>query len=118
MYEYLRLTITDTLGVRVDGNHAVNPLAKVTRTFWYRLPADWVAGGALAAGRLERLIDAIYGPRWREGNPDGSRYVILGIQETVLSDQEADGKPWLSDRAAFYVVGEDGRLREVIPAEL
>ncbi|GLH95929.1 hypothetical protein [Phytohabitans aurantiacus] len=118
MYEYLRLTITDTLGVWIDGNHAVNPLAKVTRTFWYRLPGDWVSGDALVAGRLDRLVDAIYGQDWREGNPDGSRYVILGIQEKVLSDHEADGKPWLSDRAAFYVVDAGDTLREVIPAEL
>jgi hypothetical protein len=44
--------------------------------------------------------------------------VILGIQEKVLSDHEADGKPWLSDRAAFYVVDAGDTLREVIPAEL
>lgn len=118
MSVYLRLTITDTLGVWIDGNHAVNPLAKVTRTFWYRLPISWIRGGALRPDRLDRLVDALYGAGWRAGNPDGSRYVILDIQQTVLSAVEVAGRPWLGDRAAFFVVTDEDALREVIPAQM
>jgi hypothetical protein len=115
---YLQLTITDTLGVWVNGDHAINPMAKVTRTFWYRLPEHWVAGGALSPDRRQHLINRLYGPGWREGNPDGSRFVILDLQEKVLSAREARAKPWLSDRAGFFVLTDDDLLREVIPAEL
>lgn len=118
MSAYLRLTVTDTLGVWVDGNHAFSPLAKVTRTCWYRVPSDWVVGGALAPGRRDRLVDALYGPGWREGNPDGSRYVLLEVDEKVLTEREVRSRPWLSDRAGFYVWTPEGEFREVIPAEL
>jgi hypothetical protein len=115
---YVRLTITDTLGVLVDGSHAFSPLTRVTRTFWYRLPEFWVAGGRLARVRREQILDQLYGDDWRTGQADGSRYVILEIQERVLSPQEAEGKPWLSDRAAFYAWREGDVIEEVIPANL
>jgi len=115
---YFRLTITDTLGVWAGGSHAFNPLAKVTRIFWYRLPAGWLVDGVLPTRRREMLVDRLYGPGWREGNPDGSRYIILGLQEQVLSDREARAKPWLSDRAGFFVCSPDGSFREVVPGEL
>ncbi|MDG4763872.1 hypothetical protein O7632_07085 [Solwaraspora sp. WMMD406] len=112
------MKITDTLGVWVEGAHAFDPQAKVTRIFWYRLPAEWIVDGALPRERRETLVDQLYGPGWREGNPDGSRYIILALQEQVLTDEEADGKPWLSDRAGFYVCDTEGDLREVVPSEL
>jgi hypothetical protein len=118
MSAYLRLTVTDTLGVWVDGNHAFNPLAKVTRTCWCRVPSDWIVGGSLASGRRDRLVDALYGPGWREGNPDGSRFVLLEVDEKVLTEREVRARPWLSDRAGFYVWTREDALREVIPAEL
>jgi hypothetical protein len=77
-----------------------------------------VVDGALAPGLRTLLIDTLYGPGWREGNPDGSRYVILDVQERILSEREARAKPWLSDRAGFYVCAAGASPREVIPAEL
>jgi hypothetical protein len=118
MRVYLRLTITDTLSVLVDGSPAVNPLAKVTRTFWYRLPPEWISGGRLLPERRGYLLDLLYGPGWRQGNGDGSRYVILEIVEHVLTDDEARGRPWLSDRAAFYAWREGDVIEEIIPAQL
>jgi hypothetical protein len=115
---YLRLTITDTLGVLVDGAHAFNPLARVTRTFWYRLPETWVPGGRLLSRRREQILDQLYGNDWRTGQVDGSRYVVLELQERVLTADEADRKPWLSDRAAFYAWREGDVIEEVIPANL
>ncbi|HEU4421071.1 MAG TPA: hypothetical protein VFR67_00850 [Pilimelia sp.] len=115
---YLRLTITDTLGVTANGADAFNPLARVTRTFWYRLPEAWVRGGRLSPRRREQILDQIYGPGWRTGQVDGSRYVILELQERVLSVDEAHAKPWLSDRAAFYAWREGDVIEEVIPANL
>ncbi|MFV2019823.1 hypothetical protein [Micromonospora sp. LOL_023] len=112
------MKITDTLGVWVEGAHAFDPIARITRTFWYRLPAEWVVDGAIPVQRREMLVDRLYGPDWRNGNPDGSRYIILGMQEKVLSDGEAADKPWLADRAGFYVWVPDGELREVVPSEL
>ncbi len=118
MSVYLRLTVTDTLGVPVEGSHAVDPLAKVTRTFWYRLPADWVYAGQLRPPRRERLLDLLYGPERRGSSNDDSRYVILDLQERVLSDEEAHGRPWLGDRAAFYAWCDGDVIEEVIPSRL
>jgi len=118
MCAYVRLTITDTLGVLVDDVHAFSPLAKVTRTFWYRLPESWVSGTRLVPQRREDLLDRLYGPGWREGQPDGSRYMILEIQERVLSVDEAQAKPWLADRAAFYAWRDGDLMEEIIPANL
>jgi hypothetical protein len=115
---YLRLTITDTLAVWVEGSTAFDPLAKITRTFWCRLPGDWVVDGALREARRDCLVDHLYGPGWRTGNPDGSRYIILDMQEKLLSEREAEAKPWLSDRANFYVCEPDGTLSEVVPSRL
>jgi hypothetical protein len=117
MSVYLRLTITDTLSVLVGGAHAFSPLAKVTRTFWYRLPESWFAGKHLAPARREQILERLYGEGWRGGQADGSRYLILEIQERVLTAQEAQAKPWLSDRAAFYAWDGDA-LSEVVPANL
>lgn len=118
MNAYLRLTITDTLSVLVDGHHAFNPLAKVTRTFWYRLPAHWTRAGRLLPERREQLLRQLYGLDRCCGKRDGSRYVILELSEQVLSDAEVAGRPWLSDRAAFYAWCEGDRIEEVIPAYL
>lgn len=118
MNAYVRLTITDMLGVLVDDVHAFSPLAKVTRTFWYRLPASWVSGACLVPRRREQLLDRLYGTGWREGQADGSRYLILELQERVLDAYEARAKPWLADRAGFYVWRDGNLVEEVIPANL
>ena len=60
------LTITDTLSVLVDGGPAFNPLAKVTRTFWYRVPPDWVRRRPARPGAAATsVLDQLYGPGWR-----------------------------------------------------
>ncbi|HYN92742.1 MAG TPA: hypothetical protein VES42_02705 [Pilimelia sp.] len=115
---YLRLTITDTSGVLVDGNHAFNPLAKVTRLFWYRLPASWVCAGRLVPARRQRLLDLIYGPGRQVGMLDSDPYIILDIRERVLSAAEARRRPWLGDRAACYAWRDSDVLQEIIPASL
>jgi hypothetical protein len=117
VHVYLRLTVTDTLGVPIDGSPAFDPLAKVTRTFWYRLPADWFHAGRLRREHRERLLDQLYG-RDRRAGGDGSRYLILDLDERVLSAHEARGRPWLSDRAAFYVWRDGDVVEEVVPSRL
>ena len=68
MSAYLRLTITDTLGVLVGGATRSTRLAKVTRTFWYRLPETWVSGRpavAAPAGAASSTSSTATG--WRTG---------------------------------------------------
>lgn len=120
MNVYLRLTITDTLSVLVDGTYAFNPLAKVTRTFWYRLPGCWVSAGRLVPERRDHLIRLLYGRDGcsGDGNADGDRYVILELSEEILTDRQVARRPWLSDRAAFFAWREGDRIEKVIPASL
>jgi hypothetical protein len=42
----------------------------------------------------------------------------LELQERVLTDEEARGRPWLGDRAAFLVWSDGDVFEEVIPSRL
>lgn len=115
MGAYLQLTITDTTDPTTGSGQALSPLARVVRTAWYHLPADWVVDGALPSGRRAVLIDGLVG----SGRcPYRGRFVVLRVQATVLTASQARQRPWLGDVAGFYRCGPDGALREVVPAEL
>lgn len=118
MDAYLRLTITDASGVLVDRGHPCNPLARVTRTFWYRLPACWVRDGRLIPDRRRQLLAELYGPECRHGGSRSAHYVILELSEELLTEAQVADRPWLSDRAVFYAWREGDRFVETDPALL
>lgn len=41
---------------------------------------DWPEGVMLKREGFDRICDALYGAGWREGNSDGSRYVIRSVE--------------------------------------
>ncbi|MGW4461078.1 hypothetical protein [Micromonospora sp. NPDC004704] len=114
MGAYLQLTITDTVHPSTGGGGALSPLARMVRTAWCHLPADWVVDGALVSGRRAVLVDGLVGTR----TPYRGRSVVLRVQATVLTPAQARSRPWLGDVAGFYRCGPDGVLREVFPSEL
>lgn len=120
MGAYLRLTITDTPSDAPIGQFTAVAVTRATRTIWFHLPADWVADGGLLPCRRKFLLDGLYPPATASpgaGRP-ADRYVLLDVQERLLSETEARSRPWLGDQAAFRRYRPDGSSRVVTPAEL
>lgn len=115
---YLRLAITDTVMAAAGGCGPGEPLARITRMFWYRLPNHWLHNGELAASRRDHLLRHIYGPNWRTGVSEGGSYVVLDLQVWIPSPDEVRRRPWLADRAVCYAWRPDDVLEEIIPAKL
>lgn len=58
-----------------------------------RVPADWVPTGTFDKDVVEAVFEMLYGDRWRNGNVDGSRYVVRDIRSERLSPDQRD---WLT----------------------
>lgn len=112
---YVRLTITDTLGFWDDylGDYLFNPTNSQTFTNWYRVPDEWLENGRLVPDRREHLLAHLYGANWRLGNEDGSKYVVLTIDEQELSDAERAQQLWVSTQGTCYAVNDDGTIDKV-----
>lgn len=113
--KYLRLTLTDTLGFWDDylGDYLFDPANAKTLTYWYRVPDAWLENGVLASEQREHLLEHLYGDNWRLGNEDGSKYIILTIDEHELSDAEKAQRVWSSTANTCYAVSDDGLIDQV-----
>ncbi|MBL1178665.1 hypothetical protein [Pantanalinema sp. GBBB05] len=113
--KYLRLTITDTLGFWDDdlGDYLFDPANAKTITYWYRVPDVWLEKGVLGSERREILLEHLYGINWRLGNEDGSKYIVLTIDEHELLDVEAVQRLWSSTANTCYAVNPDGTIEQV-----
>jgi len=84
----IELTHTDTMAFWNDdvGAFLHNPDGySPTSTFLYEVPDDWIAGGTLTPEGLERIHAHLYGPTWKNGNGDGSQYVVLKSTAKIIS---------------------------------
>jgi hypothetical protein len=82
------VTITDTMSFwdhQVETYVFYRELA-TTRTQTYDVPASWVAAGQLTADGLERVLRHMYGASFREGNADGSRYMVLEARSAIAKE--------------------------------
>src|SRR5690242_20714009 len=120
MTTYLELTLADTLSFWDDyrEDYVFNPDNKKLSIAWYRLPDDWFVDNKLEDDKVEVILKHIYGENLRMGNRDGSRYQVLNIKETILSNEECSQKPWLNERRACYIITENGSIKESPPNEL
>jgi hypothetical protein len=109
--KYLRMVITDTLAFWDDylGDYTFNPDHAKTFTNWYRLPDDWLSDGALAAERREQILGHLYGADWRQGNGDGSKYIVLNLDEHALLDAERAERPWTTSAGTCYAAEAAGQ---------
>lgn len=112
---YLRLTITDTMGFWDDylSDYIFDPTNSKTFTNWYRVPDEWLQDGTLIPERREQLFKHLYGSEWRRGNGDGSKYVILKIEEHELSDVEKAQRVWANANDLCYAVNDDSIVENV-----
>ena len=60
-----------------------------------RMPANWLAAEQLSGSALEAIYEMLYGSDWRNGNSDGSRYVVRGARCELLDTASKDARPWL-----------------------
>jgi hypothetical protein len=90
---------------------------------YYHVPSDWTDGGELNAAGQEKIFEFLYGADWRNGNDDGSRYVVINSFSTILEGDAVKNTPWeeMTDTKEvhyrFYLAGEDGTIRSVKSAE-
>jgi len=118
--KYLRVTITDTLGFWDDylGDYTFNPDQAKTFINWYRLPDDWLPDGALPAERREQILAHLYGADWRQGNGDGSKYIVLNLDEHALLDAEQAERAWTKSAGTCYAVEAAGQFARLSPDAL
>lgn len=84
---------------------------------YLKVPNQWVSGNGLAEQYREAVLEQLYGEDWREGNEDGSSYLLRSFASTVLSAQEVAGHAWLQEHAQksrdnfwYYHVTDDGQF--------
>jgi len=90
----VEVTIKDTMAFWNDHieSHVFNPNGYCPTNVWvYEVPDDWVSGSELNETGLEGVCAHLYGPTWRAGNDDGSKYVVL--EATSRNVPEGDGRP-------------------------
>lgn len=79
----------------------------------------WLKGFSLAEDKLEKVFQMLYGATWREGNSDGSQYVVLSVGTRLLNPQEME-RPWQLDDLTnkqfhyfYFIADPDGKFRSV-----
>jgi hypothetical protein len=89
-----------------------------------RVPSEWTADGRLKEEKYELFFRRLYGgPDWRDGNSDGSQYVVHEAASRVLSEAEEAAPPWLEESNErefsrwFYLVSESGEITKTEAAE-
>ena len=122
MSRVVRIELRDALAFPASG--VVSPAPYVCVVF-ARVPESWLDGDTLPADRVETFLGQMYGKAWRNGNDDGSQYVVLDLRLAVLASHEERQRPWLGADSAdgihkfwFWRVAADGRIEGVKPAEL
>jgi hypothetical protein len=79
------------------------------------VPDTWLHGSALAPERREQILAFLYGADWRLGNGDGSKYVVLSIEQHVLSELETAQRVWTATGHSCYAVGDDNLIERISP---
>ena len=112
--------------------------APYTTLIYCRVPKDWVTGEAasdskelwlkgvqLVPEQLEKVFEALYGPLWRNGNSDGSRYEVLAHGTRLLNPACVGERPWELDnpsnpamRYHYYAADTNGTLHRVRASDL
>lgn len=84
-----------------------------------RVPESWTEGDKLKPEYWERFYEKFYGAGWRNGNSDGSQFVVRDAFSTVFDVQTVKNTRWEGTTNTnenhywFYLVGEDGEVVSV-----
>jgi hypothetical protein len=115
MTRRIKLTIQDTLAFYNDsvGDYTFNPDYPQTAVYWFALPQSAFDGDDLLPQCQEPLLQAVYGPKWRSGNDDGSKYIVLNVRLSLPTPEEERTRPWLAERVTCLLITEDGLAQPV-----
>ena len=104
----IKLSIEDALELPMeDGLSILSP--KQSNSYYYKIPSKWLENGNLNKERVEKLFEDIYGPNWRFGNDDGSRYKVL-THEIICLDE--NNQEWNSSFHC-YIINEEGKIQRI-----
>ena len=110
-----KISITDGLGF---SSGFVSP-ASYTCMIFISLPASWIENGELPEDKQEKILQRMYGENWRNGNEDGSFFVV---SQFLYEEVNASENPWEQYqnnngfRCWFWEVKE-GAIVEVKPEQ-
>lgn len=88
-------------------------------SFFCWIPRAWTENLQLKAEYLEKLYEQFYGANWRAGNSDGSRYVVLEANSSVISPERLQETDWSVvqnnelNKYWFYKGETDGTFQKV-----
>lgn len=91
--------------------------------FFARVPSDWLDGEKLKEENLEKIYRKVYGETWRDGNSDGSRYVVLESSTKVLMPGDlkttnfGELKTTNENQYWFYITDENGGVKSLTAEE-
>lgn len=83
----------------------------------------WFPGKSLSPAGLEGLFAGLYGDGWRNGNSDGSRYVVQQVEmrahrpDVAWEPPANTGSDQVFSRH-YFLADVSGKFRVVTPAEL
>lgn len=73
---------------------------------------DWPEGVLLKAEAFDRICEALYGLHWRQGNEDGSCYVIRSVDARAHHPDRAwKHQPSPDFQYHYFQADADGRVR-------
>lgn len=103
----MRIEIQDALQIET-----LHP-AEYTLLIYLRAPAHWLENGQLTQAAKDAVLAKLYGPDWKNGNSDGSRYVVLSFGCRPMSaTEEASGAWRKTPHSWYYRVAPGDRLEK------
>ncbi len=96
--------------------------------FYCLVPTAWTENGKMKDAYLEKLFEQFYGANWRNGNEDGSQYLMETPFSNVLTSEFLKELNWTEDfKWIFtndeknyywhYTAGQDGEFKKASPEE-
>ncbi len=96
--------------------------------FYCLVPKTWTENGELKADYLEKFYENFYGAGWKNGNSDGSRYVVESSFSNILTPESMEGFNWSeefswnftnSDQNHYwlFIAAENGEIVKSTPPE-
>ena len=105
----VQVTVED--GLRLG--ELIHPAGKPL-TIFVLSPSELVPNGELTEAQQEQLLRRLYGDTWREGNSDGSAYVVLSYSSSRLPEDQVRAGGWRATPGAWlYRIRADGVLEKL-----
>lgn len=109
----LEVTLTDNLGIRRGPNGAWTPMGAPHVSTWFiRVPPKFLRSNKLTPAAEDFFYASLYGPTWKQGNDDGSRYLPVEAKVRVLTAKEIATALWTQQNRKLVVFALDGTVRE------